>query len=189
MAEEVMGYFDKGGHFVIKKGELKKLSAQGYTFDEIKEMYDKKGIHLEKVKKCESGLKEQVVSNPSDTKKDVKQALLQDEAVKIVNATGTYKDHADNNIPWREFWEKKTGVKLEDVLPEKDGKYLCPGHEHHDKDDGYVEPEKICGCHVNKTDAKGNIVDKTMYITPMCSGCNKRINDIFKIGKRALAKR
>lgn len=109
--------------------------------------------------------------------------------IRVVNVKGTSDDeHPENTITWKEYWEKETGVKLEDVLPKKDGKYLCPGHEHHDKDDGYVEPEKICGCHVKKVNSKGRVIDKTMYITPMCSGCNQR-KDIFKIGERALVKR
>lgn len=123
-------------------------------------------------------------------KEEMKKALLQDEDVKIVNADGTSGDHTDNDTPWRDFWEKETGVKLEEILDEKGGKFLCPGYEHHKNgSDKYVEPEKICGCHVQKADAKGNIIDETMYITPMCSGCNKRTNDIFKVGKAALVKR
>ena len=72
---------------------------------------------------------------------------------------------------------------------QKNGKFLCPGYEHHDKGDGYVDPDKICGCHVQKADEKGNVIDKTIYITPMCSGCNNRINDVFKVGQKALRKR
>ncbi len=79
-------------------------------------------------------------------------------------------------------------VKLEDILKEKDGKFLCPGYEHHDKDDGYVKADKICGCHVQRADAQGNVIDDTMYITPMCSSCNQR-NDVFQIGKKAIVKR
>ncbi len=119
---------------------------------------------------------------------EVKDALLEEENVKIINADGTSGDEPNNSKSWKEYWEKEKGVKLEDILPEKNGKFLCPGHEHHEEDDGYVEPEKICGCHVQKVDADGNIIDDTMYITPMCSGCNKR-NDAFKVGKKALVKR
>ncbi len=120
---------------------------------------------------------------------DIQQALLDAEDVRIVNAEDTADDHPDNNSSWREYWEEETGVKLEDILPEKNGKFLCPGHEHHKEDDGYVDPEKICGCHVQKVNAKGEVIDKNLYITPMCSGCNKRINDIFKVGRKALVKR
>ena len=123
------------------------------------------------------------------TDDEVKQALLDAEDVRIVNAEDTSEDKPDNNTSWREYWEEKTGKKLEDLLPEKNGKFLCPGYEHHKEDDGYVDPEKICGCHVQKVNAQGEIVDDAMYITPMCSGCNKRINDVFKVGRKALVKR
>lgn len=123
-----------------------------------------------------------------EEREKLRQALLQEEGVRIVNAVGTSGDHIDNKTPWRAFWEKKTGKKLEDLLPQKNGKFLCPGHTHHTNDDGYVDEKDICGCHVKKSDANGKIIDNTMYITPMCKGCNKR-NDVFKVGDRALVKR
>lgn len=52
MKEEVIGYIGEDGHFVITKGELDRLSSQGYTFEEIKEMYAKNGKKLIKVKQA-----------------------------------------------------------------------------------------------------------------------------------------
>lgn len=121
--------------------------------------------------------------------RDMEHALLDEENVRIVNAEDTSDDKPEDNPSWRDYWEEKTGKKLEDLLPEKNGKFLCPGYEHHKNDNGYVEAKDICGCHVQKVDANGNIIDDTMYIIPMCKGCNKRINDVFKVGKKALVKR
>lgn len=109
------------------------------------------------------------------------------ESVRIINVAGTSKNKPDNTKSWKEYWEKETGVKLEDVLPQKNGKFLCPAHNHHQNDDGYVPAAQMCGCHVKKVNAQGAIIDNTMYITPMCSGCNKR-NDVFKVGRKALVK-
>ena len=63
MEEEVIGYFGEDGHFVITKGELDKLSSQGYTFEVIKEMYAKKGKKLIKVK--QASLQEEEEKNAS----------------------------------------------------------------------------------------------------------------------------
>lgn len=112
---------------------------------------------------------------------------LNSQSVRIVNAEGTTDDeHPDNTTTWKEYWEKRTGVELDKLLPKKGDKYLCPTHSHHEKgDDGYVEAREICGCHVHIVDANGRVDKKKMFIAPMCSGCNQR-NEIFKLPKEAL---
>ena len=79
-----------------------------------------------------------------------------ESTIRIVNADGTKDDHPENTTMWKAYWEQEMCVKFEDILKEKDGKFLCPGYEHHDKDDGYVKADKICGCHVQRADAQGN---------------------------------
>lgn len=111
---------------------------------------------------------------------------LNSESVQIVNAVGTSDDeHPDNVTTWKEYWEKRTGKNLDEILPKKGEKYLCPTHSHHKNgDDGYVPARQICGCHVQIV--KGRKIDRhKMYIVPMCSGCNKR-KDIFKLHKMVL---
>ena len=153
-----------------------------------------KNLGIEDIKKDEQPRKlrrfaEKKQDKEEAAKEEVAQALQAESGVKIVNAEGTTDDHPENTTTWKEIWEEETGVSLEEILDEKDGKFLCPGHEHHKKgDDGYVEAKDICGCHVQKADANGNIIDDTMYITPMCKGCNQR-NDVFKVGDRALVNR
>lgn len=113
---------------------------------------------------------------------------LSHTCAKIINANDTSEDHPDNETSWREYWENKTGKKLDELLREKDGKYRCPCYKYHEEgDDGYVDMEDICGCHVQEFNENGIVRSSTMYIVPMCRGCNKR-KDILKIQKNLLLK-
>ena len=196
MEEEVVGYFDKGHIVEIAKGELDELFKKGYTFEEIQEMYAKKGINLKNLKKS-SGTKKaiftdnqmkEVQSKLNEQGSQSKETIFEEgPQVKIINAEGTSDDeHLDNTTTWKEYWEKRTGMALKDILPQKGNKYQCPTHSHHEEgDDGYVEEGEICGCHVQIVDANGEVDDTKMFIAPMCSGCNQR-KDIFRLPKKAL---
>ena len=108
--------------------------------------------------------------------------------VKVVNAEGTGDERPDNETSWRKYWENRTGKDLDSLLKKKGNRYQCPCHNHHDKgDDGYVEMEDICGCHVQEVKENGELKNQDMYIVPMCKGCNKR-NDIFKIPREFIIK-
>ena len=107
-------------------------------------------------------------------------------SVRVVNAEGTGGEKPDNETSWRKYWEDRTGKNLDDLLPSRKGKYQCPCHDHHEKgDDGYVEMNDICGCHMQKVTKEGKQISTKMFIAPMCRGCNKR-KDIFDMPKKFL---
>lgn len=112
---------------------------------------------------------------------------LNSKSVQIINAEGTSDDeHPENTTTWKDYWEKKTGKQLDEILPKKGNKYRCPTYTHHKEgDDGYVSARQICGCHVQIVGGDKKQERNRMYITPMCSGCNQR-KDIFKLPINAL---
>jgi len=118
---------------------------------------------------------------------EIYERSLPHSCVRVINAEDTADEKPDNETSWREYWENRTGKNLDDLLKKKGKKYLCPCYKHHDKDDGYVEMKDICGCHVQEATENGDIKNKTMYIVPMCRGCNKR-NDTFRIPSKYLVK-
>ena len=116
----------------------------------------------------------------------IAESLKPNSSVRVVNAEGTGEDHPDNETSWREYWENRTEKDLDELLPNRNGKYQCPCHAHHEEgDDGYVEMKDICGCHMQMVTKEGKLISKKMYIAPMCRGCNKR-TDIFVLPKKFL---
>jgi hypothetical protein len=131
---------------------------------------------------------EEPEKNELERQNEIHEHSLLHSYVKVVNAEGTGDEKTDNGIPWRNYWEDCTGKNLDTLLRKEGNKYLCPCHNYHDQgDDGYVEMEDICGCHVQQVKENGDLKDNHMYIVPMCRGCNKR-NKTFRIPKYLILK-
>ena len=87
-------------------------------------------------------------------------------AVFVKNAPNT--SHLNPPCPygtWIEYWEDMSGIEIAE-----NESYNCPA-----KCGNAVTREEFDGCHVQKVFDK----TQTMYIIPLCSGCNHRKDSFF----------
>lgn len=111
---------------------------------------------------------------------------MNDIEVRIYNAENTTSDTNEYGYnSWREYWEKKGGDRNDSSLCPmktkiKEGKkaefkmrYRCPMCKKTFLWDGEI-PDCFDGCHVQIEGDK----DETLYITPLCHGCNHAVGTV-----------
>ena len=91
--------------------------------------------------------------------------------VKNVPGTADLQPPYPHNT-WIEYWEEKSGTRL-DVFQ----KYECPA----EGCKNVCTRAELDGCHVQKVVHNTN----TIYIVPLCSGCNHR-TDYFYVDENLL---
>lgn len=85
------------------------------------------------------------------------------EKVLVRHSSKTQNEHAPNNIPWIEYWEKVTQREIPKSCP-CCGR--CPTKEN-----------PMVGAHVEKLILLGEY-NSTQYITPTCKRCNDKCKGI-----------